>query len=238
MNFSLILVCPLQTVEKSGRLWKHEKGTASMEWHSSEKQNCRNVDVSIDPTNGRTANNKRVCQKIQATVGAGKSFGESGASEIGCWGERRRISPDSRRNNAEKKRICQISCSTGKIKMHFFFRNQFLPIFLESAFNVILLTRSFIFTLFQSYKEAKAHRQNKIKSKQFHRIQRKAKIKQQLKEFEQLRKSDPQAALLKLEELEKTRAEERMSLRHKSTGQWAKNKQVRAKYDKDVSIKK
>ncbi|XP_043278715.1 U3 small nucleolar RNA-associated protein 14 homolog B [Venturia canescens] len=85
----------------------------------------------------------------------------------------------------------------------------------------------------QSYKEAKAHRQNKIKSKKFHRIQRKARIKQQLKEFEELQKTDPQAALLKLEELDKTRAEERMSLRHKSTGQWAKNKQVRAKYDKD-----
>lgn len=88
--------------------------------------------------------------------------------------------------------------------------------------------------MFQSYKEAKAHRQNKIKSKKFHRIERKQKVKAQLKEFEQLQKTDPEAALAKLELLEKSRAEERMSLRHKSTGQWAKNKQIRAKYDKEV----
>ncbi|XP_011315406.1 U3 small nucleolar RNA-associated protein 14 homolog C [Fopius arisanus] len=83
----------------------------------------------------------------------------------------------------------------------------------------------------QSYREAKAHRQNKIKSKKFHRIARKAKIKQQIKEFEVLQKTDPVAAMEKLEQLDRTRAEERMSLRHKSTGQWARNKQVRAKYD-------
>lgn len=88
----------------------------------------------------------------------------------------------------------------------------------------------------QSYKEAKARRQNKIKSKKFHRIQRREKIKQQMKEFEVLQKTDPEAALKKLEEIEKARAEERMSLRHKSTGQWARSKQVRAKYDKEVSL--
>lgn len=88
----------------------------------------------------------------------------------------------------------------------------------------------------QSYKEAKARRQNKIKSKKFHRIQRREKMKQQLKEFELLQKTDPEAALKKLEEIEKARAEERFSLRHKSTGQWAKNKQIRAKYDKEVFI--
>ncbi|XP_046609106.1 U3 small nucleolar RNA-associated protein 14 homolog A [Neodiprion virginianus] len=85
----------------------------------------------------------------------------------------------------------------------------------------------------QSYREAKAHRQNKIKSKKFHRIERKQKTKQQLKEFEELQKTDPEAALAKLELLEKSRAQERMTLRHKSTGQWAKNKQIRAKYDKE-----
>lgn len=89
---------------------------------------------------------------------------------------------------------------------------------------------------FQSYKEAKAHRQRKIKSKKFHRIQRKDKLKQQLKDFESLKDSNPQEALAKLEQLDKTRAEERMSLRHKNTGQWAKNKQIRAKYNKEVSI--
>ncbi|KAL6260316.1 hypothetical protein P5V15_007847 [Pogonomyrmex californicus] len=86
----------------------------------------------------------------------------------------------------------------------------------------------------QSYKEAKAHRQRKIKSKKFHRIQRKDKLKQQLKDFEKLKDTNPQEALTKLEQLDKTRAEERMSLRHKNTGQWAKNKQIRAKYDKET----
>ncbi|RZC42217.1 U3 small nucleolar RNA-associated protein 14 A, partial [Asbolus verrucosus] len=86
---------------------------------------------------------------------------------------------------------------------------------------------------FQGYKEAKARRQNKIKSKKYHRIQKREKIKQKLKEFEQLQKTDPELALKKLEEIEKSRAEERFSLRHKSTGKWARNKQIRAKYDKE-----
>lgn len=86
----------------------------------------------------------------------------------------------------------------------------------------------------QSYQEAKAHRQRKIKSKKFHRIQRKDKIKQQLKEFEKLQDTNPEEALAKLERLDKTRAEERMSLRHKNTGQWAKNQQIKAKYNKEI----
>lgn len=88
----------------------------------------------------------------------------------------------------------------------------------------------------QSYKEAKARRQNKIKSKKYHRVQRREKLKRQMKEFELLQKTDPEAALKKLEEIEKARAEERFSLRHRSTGQWAKNKQIRAKYDKEVNV--
>ncbi|XP_046674064.1 LOW QUALITY PROTEIN: U3 small nucleolar RNA-associated protein 14 homolog A-like [Homalodisca vitripennis] len=88
----------------------------------------------------------------------------------------------------------------------------------------------------QSYKQAKAMRHSKIKSKKFHQIQRRARVKQQLKEFEELQQKDPEAALKKLEELEKTRAQERVTLRHRSTGQWAKNLAVRAKYDKDARI--
>ncbi|XP_068967288.1 U3 small nucleolar RNA-associated protein 14 homolog A [Bombus flavifrons] len=86
----------------------------------------------------------------------------------------------------------------------------------------------------QSYREAKAHRQNKIKSKKFHRIQRKEKIKLQLRDFEELQKTNPEAALEKLEQLDRTRAEERMTLRHKNTGKWAKSKQIMAKYDKEA----
>lgn len=87
---------------------------------------------------------------------------------------------------------------------------------------------------FQSYKEAKLRRQSKIKSKKYHRILKREKIKQKLKEFEELQKVDPEEAIKKLEDIEKARAEERFSLRHKGTGQWAKNKQIRAKYDKEV----
>ncbi|XP_044272701.1 U3 small nucleolar RNA-associated protein 14 homolog A [Tribolium madens] len=86
---------------------------------------------------------------------------------------------------------------------------------------------------YQGYKEAKARRQNKIKSKKYHRIQKRERIKKQLKEFEQLQKTNPEEALKKLEEIEKSRIEERFSLRHKSTGKWAKNQQIRAKYDKE-----
>ncbi|GJQ72186.1 hypothetical protein Trydic_g3278 [Trypoxylus dichotomus] len=86
---------------------------------------------------------------------------------------------------------------------------------------------------YQSYKEIKAKQQNKIKSKKFRRIQRKEKSKEQMKEFELLQKTNPEQALKKLEEIEMARAEERASLRHKSTGKWARNQQIRAKYDKE-----
>ncbi|XP_050348045.1 U3 small nucleolar RNA-associated protein 14 homolog A [Nymphalis io] len=86
----------------------------------------------------------------------------------------------------------------------------------------------------QSYTAAKAKRQSKIKSKKYHRILKKEKLKQQIKEFEELQIKNPEEALKKLEELEKARALERHTLRHKNTGKWAKSKLVRAKYDKDV----
>ncbi|XP_046969314.1 U3 small nucleolar RNA-associated protein 14 homolog A [Vanessa cardui] len=86
----------------------------------------------------------------------------------------------------------------------------------------------------QSYNAAKAKRQSKIKSKKYHRILKKEKLKQQIKEFEELQTKNPEEALKKLEELEKVRALERHTLRHKNTGKWAKSKLVRAKYDKEV----
>lgn len=86
----------------------------------------------------------------------------------------------------------------------------------------------------ESHQSAKAHRQNKIKSKKYHRILKKERLKQQIKEFELLQKTDPEAALRKIEQLDKSRIEERANQRHRNTGTWAKNLQVRAKYDKDV----
>ncbi|NXI93985.1 UT14A protein, partial [Psophia crepitans] len=73
----------------------------------------------------------------------------------------------------------------------------------------------------QSYYEAKARREKKIKSKK-----RKA-----LKEFELLHKSDPEAALARLEELEQLRMQERMSLKHQNKGKWARSRAIMAKYD-------
>ncbi|KAI9587749.1 U3 small nucleolar RNA-associated protein 14 homolog A [Glossina fuscipes] len=86
----------------------------------------------------------------------------------------------------------------------------------------------------ESQKSAKARLQNKIKSKKYHKLMRRQKLQEQIKQFEILQKTNPEAALEKLDALEKSRALERASLRHKNTGSWAKNLQIRAKYDKDV----
>jgi U3 small nucleolar RNA-associated protein 14 len=88
----------------------------------------------------------------------------------------------------------------------------------------------------QSYQMAKAKRQNKIKSKKYHRLLRKEKIRKQLKEFEELQQKDPEAAMGKLEELNKSRVQERMSLKHRNTSKWAKMQSARAKYNKDSRI--
>lgn len=110
-----------------------------------------------------------------------------------------------------------------------------------------------------SYVVSKARRQNKIKSKKYtfsiswfvlilskfisyglyfryHRLLRGERTKQQIKDFEALQKTDPEAALKQLEMLEKSRAEERATLRHRNTGKWARNQLIKAKYNKEVSI--
>ncbi|XP_062481838.1 U3 small nucleolar RNA-associated protein 14 homolog A [Pezoporus occidentalis] len=83
----------------------------------------------------------------------------------------------------------------------------------------------------QSYYEAKARREKKIKSKKYHRMLKKSKRRKALKEFELLQKSDPEAALAKLEELEQLRMQERMSLKHQNKGKWARSRAIIAKYD-------
>ncbi|CAN7981966.1 unnamed protein product [Ixodes pacificus] len=84
-----------------------------------------------------------------------------------------------------------------------------------------------------SYQEMKARRQNKIKSKKYHRIMKKERLKKQMKEFEELKESNPELAIEKLRELEKQRVLERVSLRHKSTGKWAKQQMLRSKYNQE-----
>nr|CAG4649451.1 EOG090X08JJ [Scapholeberis mucronata]SVE93701.1 EOG090X08JJ [Scapholeberis mucronata] len=86
----------------------------------------------------------------------------------------------------------------------------------------------------QSYQEAKARRQNKIKSKTYHRLLKREKMKNHVKEFEQMKEHDPENALFKLEQLEKRRIEERMTLKHKGAGKWAKLQAIRSKYDENA----
>ncbi|EAT39506.1 AAEL008706-PA [Aedes aegypti] len=86
----------------------------------------------------------------------------------------------------------------------------------------------------EAYKIAKGRRMNKIKSKKFHKLMKREKIRNQIKQFEELQKTDPEAALKQLELIEKQRYQERATLRHKNTGSWAKNMQIRAKYDMNV----
>ncbi|XP_049728289.1 U3 small nucleolar RNA-associated protein 14 homolog A isoform X1 [Elephas maximus indicus] len=83
----------------------------------------------------------------------------------------------------------------------------------------------------QSYYEAKARREKKIKSKKYHKVVKKGKAKKAVKDFETLQKVDPSAALEELEKIEKARMMERMSLKHQNSGKWAKSKAIMAKYD-------
>lgn len=78
----------------------------------------------------------------------------------------------------------------------------------------------------ESYQLAKKRLQGKIKSKKYHRLKKRDEIKQKLKEFEELKAVNPEAALKELEKIDKQRIQERVNLRHKNTGTWAKNMQV------------
>lgn len=85
----------------------------------------------------------------------------------------------------------------------------------------------------QSYEAAKARRQKKIKSKSYHRILKRERLNRQAKEFDALKDTDPEQFLKKLETLDKQRILERMTLKHRGTGKWAKAQKFRAKYDDD-----
>ncbi|PWA01856.1 hypothetical protein BB558_001981 [Smittium angustum] len=80
--------------------------------------------------------------------------------------------------------------------------------------------------------EQKAKRVAKIKSKSYHRILKKEKQKQLSKSLESNQISEDNFE--NLEKMEQKRAEERMSLRHKSTGKWAKSMQKYGKHNDDV----
>ena len=78
----------------------------------------------------------------------------------------------------------------------------------------------------EGFKISKARLQSKIKSKTYHKLKKREKVKQNMKDFEALKATDPEAALKELNKIEKQRMEERAGLRHKNTGTWAKNLQV------------
>lgn len=86
----------------------------------------------------------------------------------------------------------------------------------------------------QSYYEARARREKRIKSKKYHKIQNKGKRKELLRRFEEMVKSDPAAALEELNRIEVARMQERMSLKHQNSGKWARSKAVMAKYDQEA----
>ncbi|XP_032424188.1 U3 small nucleolar RNA-associated protein 14 homolog A [Xiphophorus hellerii] len=86
----------------------------------------------------------------------------------------------------------------------------------------------------QSYYEAKARRERKIKSKKYHKVQNKAKRKEFLKHFEEMVQMDPAVALQELNKMELARMQERMTLKHQNSSKWAKSKAIMAKYDEEA----
>lgn len=74
---------------------------------------------------------------------------------------------------------------------------------------------------------AKMRRQKLIKSKSYRRLLKREKIKKHMKNVE----SDKDALVEEINRLQKIRAQERASLKHKNTGKWAKHAKFRAKYD-------
>jgi len=73
------------------------------------------------------------------------------------------------------------------------------------------------------YQEQKMKKAAKIKSKAYHRILKKEKQKKQSElSLEQLEELDPELAAKERMKLETERARERVTLRHKNTGKWAR----------------
>ncbi|XP_001634080.2 U3 small nucleolar RNA-associated protein 14 homolog A [Nematostella vectensis] len=87
----------------------------------------------------------------------------------------------------------------------------------------------------QSYYEEKCRRAKKIKSKKYHRVKKRAEKRAAGKQnLEELQKSDPDKARQELEKLERARAEERVSLKHRNTSKWAKSLLVHGNKDPEA----
>lgn len=85
-----------------------------------------------------------------------------------------------------------------------------------------------------TYEAAKNRRKRMIKSKRYHRISKRQKRKEAEKQFAELLLVDPEAAQEKLELLDRDRIKERSTLKHRSTGKWAKQLRQFAKKDPQV----
>ncbi|XP_022082498.1 U3 small nucleolar RNA-associated protein 14 homolog C-like isoform X2 [Acanthaster planci] len=85
-----------------------------------------------------------------------------------------------------------------------------------------------------SYYEAKCHRKKKIKSKMYHRIERKCRTKEAGCKFRQSVKAGTDEAKELLDKFERARAKERVTLKHRNTGKWAKGLMRFGKYDSNA----
>ncbi|KAJ2450545.1 hypothetical protein EV183_004221 [Coemansia sp. RSA 2336] len=81
--------------------------------------------------------------------------------------------------------------------------------------------------------ERRAKRMAKIKSKAYRRILKKDKERDRERALEHMKEEDPEMYAMIVEKMAQSRAEERMTLRHKNTGKWAKAMSKRG-YDEDV----
>lgn len=77
---------------------------------------------------------------------------------------------------------------------------------------------------------AKMRRQKAIKSKSYHKILKRERLRNHMKKVE----TNKDALMDEIERLQRLRAQERASLRHKNQGKWAKHAKFRAKYDEDA----
>lgn len=77
---------------------------------------------------------------------------------------------------------------------------------------------------------SKMRRQKAIKSKSYRKILKRERLRTHMKKVE----TDKDALMDEIERLQRLRAQERASLRHKNLGKWAKHAKFRAKYDEDA----
>ncbi|XP_041352481.1 uncharacterized protein LOC121370976 [Gigantopelta aegis] len=82
-----------------------------------------------------------------------------------------------------------------------------------------------------SYRETKAKRQKKIKSKKYHRILRKEREKEEKKALDIMKQKDPEGYVEKLQEADRNRIQERMSLKHRGGSKFARKTLMYAKFN-------